>query len=758
MLMKRIFIILVSVLILSNTYVFSQITHGGYPTEWTQLKSASLSDEDLIVLPSFKQPSADAIYAEIKSSKYKALKFARSFNVQLNTQNSGNWHTLRNGQRVWTLSIQSANAKSINIIFSKYDVPEGGMVFVYNRDKSSVRGGFNHLNNKASGVLPIMPVLGDYITIEYQEPLFPAYDAELEIGTVNHDYIGVMGNYKLGYFGDAQECHINVACDEAFNSSSPAVVKMIVGGVELCSGALINNTARDGKPYVLSAAHCFKDAMGVANTTLFIFNYQCPFCSTPTIEGTREQSVAGGIMRAYSPGKDSADIDFALAELSVPVPDAYRPVYLGWDRRNVVPSKSYGIHHPVGDVKKLSVDNNSPSIRTLVVSGKHYFDKAHFEIFKWDLGSTEPGSSGSPLLNSNFQIIGALSAGLADCSSPRYDYYYRFNIAWDSYPEADKQLKVWLDPLNTNETMIESYRSEEVKKIGVLSNVSETDNVILSKLPGINEGYKAGHNSLEIKEYAEKFSSNETLNILGVYFVPYLGRRITTNRLKLKIWEGAAMPQNLVLEKDVLIQEWIRTQGVNPSNYGETGGYAIKPIYNDMQNYISLESEGLVLNSNFFVGFELQYPASSVDTFALYQTNPLVSQQTNTAYFYDGQNWSGFDNYPGMPSNSALWIDVLVKGSVGVNIDKYKYTTQNYSVFPNPGTQNNTHIRISDSVVSETRVQVYSTSGELVYSSKIPASLKKFTPNFSQLPSGIYNVLFINEHETEIIKLSLIKD
>ena len=60
--------------------------------------------------------------------------------------------------------------------------------------------------------------------------------------------------------------------------------------------------------------------------------------------------------------------DFALMELrNSPAGDS-RFSWLGWDRSGNAPTSGTGIHHPSGDVMKISFDYNSLSSNTSIIS------------------------------------------------------------------------------------------------------------------------------------------------------------------------------------------------------------------------------------------------------------------------------------------------------------------------------------------------------------------------------------------------------
>ncbi|MGH1388512.1 MAG: T9SS type A sorting domain-containing protein, partial [Kordia sp.] len=71
-------------------------------------------------------------------------------------------------------------------------------------------------------------------------------------------------------------------------------------------------------------------------------------------------------------------------------------VWAGWNRSTTaVPSLNVGVHHPSGDIQKVCVDIQGASRTTTAFNGEANAEM--WRIADWDLGVTEPGSSGSPL-------------------------------------------------------------------------------------------------------------------------------------------------------------------------------------------------------------------------------------------------------------------------------------------------------------------------------------------------------------------------
>src|SRR5690606_879424 len=95
------------------------------------------------------------------------------------------------------------------------------------------------------------------------------------------------------------------------------------------------------------------------------------------------------------------------------------------------PTSQVGIHHPSGDVKKICFDNNAPTQVT-------YGNASCWRVVNWESGTTEPGSSGSPLFDQNQRIVGQLYGGTASCSSITHDNYGRFDVSWEGTNSSNR--------------------------------------------------------------------------------------------------------------------------------------------------------------------------------------------------------------------------------------------------------------------------------------------------------------------------------
>jgi hypothetical protein len=252
---------------------------------------------------------------------------------------------------------------------------------------------------------------------------------------------------------------INCPEGEDWQDAKRAVVRM--KSTENCTGVLINNTYEDGKAYVLTAAHCmFNWQNGAYNQVVFYFNYESPSCEGP--DGIDYHTISGAKLLATGDTSenelDADSLDFALLELSIAPPDSLTPYFAGWNRSPTPPAMSATIHHPRADVMKISHDDDAAD------TSYHtwpYFRELKYGSFwrikDWEVGTTEAGSSGGPLFNQSRQVVGILTGGQASCSYNVNDYFTRFDLAWDYYPDTLRQLKYWLDPAGTGAVSLGGY-------------------------------------------------------------------------------------------------------------------------------------------------------------------------------------------------------------------------------------------------------------------------------------------------------------
>ncbi len=455
----------VLLVIISVTNLDAQESQGGFPPSFIL---NNLPDAGRVVVP---KPDIAAIEEEDSRKDFYAI--ARLLPVNLNPQNSGKWYTLSDGSKIWRLQITLPGAKATAVFYDNFRLPEKGKLYLYNADKSQVLGAYTSANNHESGVFATEFTYGEIVVLEYFQPAEVKQEAIINISDVSYFYRGVgsnnSGNENQRGFGDALNCMVNVNCSEGNNwqNQRNAVVRilLVLGSSQgWCSGSLLNNTAQDCKPYVLTADHCGEGSSAAnRNQWIFYFNYQAPGCSNPVNQtGLLGQTRTGCTFRSRSTGGINSGSDFYLVEINSAVPNNYNPYYAGWNRNNTASSSGVGIHHGAGDIKKIST-YTQPTV-SFNHSGFQNANGARWGV-AWaqtanGYGIIEEGSSGSSLFNSSGLVVGIASAGSIDlsCSNPSgyQTIYGKFSYSWqDNGTGNDRRLRPWLDPVGNNPTTLQ---------------------------------------------------------------------------------------------------------------------------------------------------------------------------------------------------------------------------------------------------------------------------------------------------------------
>jgi hypothetical protein len=375
-------------------------------------------------------------------------RFGENLPADITPYNSGTWSTTTGGTRIWQTGISSPGALSLNFIFHPFRLPAGARLFIYSPDGRQVLGAFDESNNQEDGYFATSLIFSDSVMIEYQEPVGAEFEGVLRIEQITHGYRDPR-KFAEKSLATSGWCNINASCEvaDAYRDQKRSVLLMMVDGNAFCTGTLINNTRQDGTPYVLSANHCYR----TPSTVVFWFNWDSNSCQTSAAPAVI-QSVSGAKNRArfaYN-SLTFTGSDMWLLELNQDVPYEYNAFFTGWNRTTDPLSidSVVTLHHPLGDLKKISWSTDS--LQIWGYGGTKPIYDTHWRVKSWDKGTTEGGSSGAPLLDQNGLIIGHLHGGHASCALKLPDWFGRFTKSWDGGGTSATQLKPWLDPLGTS--------------------------------------------------------------------------------------------------------------------------------------------------------------------------------------------------------------------------------------------------------------------------------------------------------------------
>jgi len=384
------------------------------------------------------------------------LMEAKMYTLDITTDTVGVWSVLPSKENVWKLTFEIPDAKGFFIGFDNFYLPEGSSLYVYEKSNLKDAVVYKYEDNPQGGAYSIENLKGDNVVLEYVAPE-GIVKPKLHISELGYKYLDDQGDPISGFNSTGNSCMININCPEGdfWQNQKKGVVQLRVrrnpgANAYLCSGTLVNNTSEDKTPYILTAYHCFEYMTSTAiSATEFFFEYETPECETEIRPNYKYHK--GAIPLVLNPIDDGSD--GALVQLSESIPEDWDVYYNGWDRTNDGSSVTGGaiIHHPLGDVKKITLYNKS------LTSGKwedEAPDGTHW-ITTYSDGATEGGSSGSPIFNQNGYIVGTLTGGDNRCTNQNLaDYYGKFWYHWDQYPDTELHMSKYLDPNNTGVTRL----------------------------------------------------------------------------------------------------------------------------------------------------------------------------------------------------------------------------------------------------------------------------------------------------------------
>lgn len=378
-------------------------------------------------------------------------------------------HTSFKDYDLYILKVTIPYAHAIGFSSDNFYLPKGAEFYIYNPDHSKVLGAYTSDNNSEDGIFATEYVYGDEIIMEYYQPKKVEEQAEIELSEFAYFYRDVIyieqeqasiledkSEIPQKDFRSSGSCNVNVNCSEGSNYQDVknAVMRIeIKGGYNYywCSGTVINTTDNSKLPYILSAAHCVEQSTSSDyRKFIFYFNYEASGCSTPSYGNEPSYiSYQGCTLLAHDTSYGNNGADYLLVKLKDNFTESHNPYFAGWSRSNFAPNGGVGIHHPSGDIKKISTFTSQPT-------SAEAYNSTHWRVF-WTqttngFGIVEGGSSGSGLFDTNGLLVGTLTGGYSDCNNGQYtnyqkDWYGRFGLQF-------QHLSQWIDSTNTGDTIV----------------------------------------------------------------------------------------------------------------------------------------------------------------------------------------------------------------------------------------------------------------------------------------------------------------
>lgn len=263
--------------------------------------------------------------------------------------------------------------------------------------------------------------LGDTTTVEiYLPPGGRPADADFSLAEVAHLVVSPLaGVAELRELAGSGSCQVDAVCyygSAPLHDAADAVARMVFtenGFTYLCSGTLLNSRT-PAIPYFFTAEHCIGSQPAAATLSTFWF-YESATCDSPQTSNKVRQLYNGAALLF-------ADVlaDASLLRLHDTPPAG--AVLSGWNAAALpVGTPAVGLHHPLGDLKKIS-QGAKTGVGTWDGVGS-------FHVVQWSLGTSEPGSSGSGLFvfssaAGEYELRGGLKGGTASCDNPAGENYF----------------------------------------------------------------------------------------------------------------------------------------------------------------------------------------------------------------------------------------------------------------------------------------------------------------------------------------------
>lgn len=384
------------------------------------------------------------------TTKQSASRFATPVEIPAGSQaiDTADVVRLADGTVTWGVAFRSEGARSMSLSLEEIALPAGGILTVTDTLGETQAGVWIGADSSRA-VTPT--IFADAIVLRYVGPASPL--PRFRISGANCGFRPLpsptLNKATPGDYNSSASCEVPVACGEDVANVSQlrrSVCRLILNGRFFGTGTLINNTAQDRAPLIVTAAHVVGSAQLTACEALF--GFEEPACANDNeLYNRGTETIVGGTLVAFD-----AETDMAVIRLSQTPSLASRPYWMGWSRAAVAPTDGnvVCVHHPYGDAKKISVSSAAAPNATYVgdsnATGGDFAANSHWYIARWTSGATEGGSSGAPLMTAGGKLIGSLTGGAATCRNPVQDYFWMYSKAWDASSDGYSTLGTALDP------------------------------------------------------------------------------------------------------------------------------------------------------------------------------------------------------------------------------------------------------------------------------------------------------------------------
>lgn len=643
----------------------------------------------------------------------------------------------------WKVSFDAERATSLSFKFENLNLPKGSEMYIYSDNKRMIIGPITNINVRNSKYMTDM-IYGEKATIEIILPKKSnTSDFSVNIRKVSFGILPNMFSNESRAYGDSEPCNNDINCGlgNGWNDVRDGVAMILIDGEEACTGSLVSDGCGSGREYFLTAFHCFangdsdiskNDKKEIRESSTYRFFYESPSCDGP--DATSWVTINGAEFRSAW-----ATTDFILVELLEPT--------LGINK-NVVNSNGFSnisfgcIHHPEGDVKKISID-----LDPLVIGTNFY------TIDQWTDGLVQHGSSGAPLFDFSHSIIGQLNGGANNIGCANNEQglvdnntFGRIDVSWSGGGTNSTSLEPWLGngvppdfALTNHIDSLNNISGPNVMCSGQESTFCATSNsgsgnYSWSVSPtNIFTSNTSGTGTCATLEVDEDYNGNgwATLSFTGNF--PVYGSCTSMGIITKKIWIGLPEQPSLNLpacfNKRTNISISVEGDGATTYNWGFPGCPFVTPP-NDPHpdcwfNYDGNTSDDQI---NIYVGQQ----SGSISVWA---TNACGTTSVNVPIIFCDPQEEG----PGPHIRSSF--KTTIKNENEVDFDLY----------PNPASN---FVIVRSNEIELRSIEIISPSGQVV-SSMVPIESETLL-NTENLSTGLYFVRVNDGISSRLKKLFIV--
>jgi len=251
-------------------------------------------------------------------------------------------------------------------------------------------------------------------------------DVNVRLSGVSHLFTSAQDRFRSSLVTKAsQSCEVDAVCKYGslgakFRDEAKAVAAMLFtrpDGQYVCTGSVVEFGGNDRTiPYMWSAAQCIS-TQAVANTLNTFWLYEAASCGSAQLNADAMQLTGGAKILHVKTATDTL-----LLSLNDQIPAEKIPYGVAWVSDPLLGDPMFSIHHPNGDVKKVSTGKGAGRTCDTVFGSDPEVDTSTLSLVSWSEGTIEPGSGGSGAFtyrssDGSYRLRGGYTGGSASCST-----------------------------------------------------------------------------------------------------------------------------------------------------------------------------------------------------------------------------------------------------------------------------------------------------------------------------------------------------